>query len=126
MSTQRIHNKAHAINKLELLLRDICASNEPGSFVHQLASSSMRWNSVQGMMSKELRERLEEIAFRSELGGFSACNLKAHYLLDEDFIDGGSAIIVFSLLGSTWTLTVRLKNQNQLISAEKWLKDESM
>ncbi len=51
-------------------------------------------------------------------------NLKAHYVLDEDFINNGSAIVLFALVGSDWTRLVRVKDQNQFTSAEVWLEEE--
>ncbi|MCG9728846.1 hypothetical protein L1D44_03110 [Shewanella sp. Isolate13] len=44
---------------------------------------------------------------------FSSCNLKAQYIPDEDFINEGSAIVIFSLVGSQWIHTVRISNQNK-------------
>lgn len=42
---------------------------------------------------------------------FSTGNLKAQYIPDEDFINDGSAIILYSLVGSTWSHTVHVNNQ---------------
>ena len=43
----------------------------------------------------------------------STCNLKAHYVLDEDFINNGTAFVLFALVGSDWTHVVRVNNQNR-------------
>ena len=110
-----------AITRLKFFLQDICSSNATGSFVRRLAANNERWTSVESLLDAGQKVLLDEIAFQSFEGGFSSCNLKVHYVLDEDFIDGGSAFALFSLVGSTWSWVLRLKNQNDFIPTSDWL-----
>lgn len=88
---------------LEDFLTGLCGNSEDGSFVWLLAKTMTRWSAVDRLLTEMTRAELHRIAFRSSHGGFSACNLKAHYVLDEESISGGSAYILFALVGSTWT-----------------------
>jgi hypothetical protein len=88
--------------------------------------SNVRWLSVDESLSESRRKELQDITFNSPGGGFSPCNLKAHYVLDEDFIDGGSALIVFALVGSTWNQVIRVREQNIFVSADTWLGEENL
>ncbi|ELA9326206.1 hypothetical protein [Vibrio parahaemolyticus] len=77
-----------------------------------------RWCSVESLLSTspETLELLKNFAF-CQLDPdyhFSSGNLKAQYIPDEDFINDGSAIVIFSLVGSQWLHTVRISNQNKL------------
>lgn len=112
-----------AVTRLKFFLQDICSSNGIDSFVRKLATKHERWISVEDLLDAGQKALLDEIAFQSSEGGFSSGNLKVHYVLDEDFIDGGSAIAMFSLVGSTWVWVLRLKNQNDFISASDWLSE---
>ena len=42
---------------------------------------------------------------------FTPGNLKAVYLIDEDFINDGRAFVLFNLVGSTWTYVATANNQ---------------
>ncbi|MEO5331712.1 MAG: hypothetical protein H7839_06780 [Magnetococcus sp. YQC-5] len=114
----------HSIDKLKDFLSRLCASTDDGSFVWQMATATSRWSSVEDLLAETDRQELWRIAFNSELGGFSACNLKAHYVLDEDFVNDGSAFILFSLVGSVWTYVVAVKDQNRFTTVDTWLQGE--
>jgi hypothetical protein len=74
-----------------------------------------RWCTVEDILKKyeDVNFLLNKFSFKGldPKSSFSSGNLKASYLPDEDFINYGSAIIIFSLVGSNWLHTVRLKNQ---------------
>lgn len=112
--------------ELIAFLEDLCVDGGPGSFPRDLASRTGRWVSVRDLLSHERADTLDRIGFsplrRSD--AFSPCNLKAHYVLDEDFVNNGSAIIVFALVGSQWTHVVHLRDQNGFTPAEKWLEGQ--
>ena len=112
-----------AVFRLKCFLQDICSSNATGSFVRKLATKKERWASVENLLDAGQRALLDKIAFQSSEGGFSSCNLKVHYVLDEDFIDGGSALALFSLIGSPWVWILRLKNQHDFIPTSDWLDE---
>jgi hypothetical protein len=74
-----------------------------------------RWCSVEQLLSDDVEATslLHQFAFHrlDPDFAFSACNLKAQYIPDEDFINDGSAIILYSLTGGTWSHAIRVKNQ---------------
>jgi hypothetical protein len=117
---------ADCIQRLTAFLAQICSSNEEGGFVRQVALSNARWLAVEQCLSEPNRNVLRDLAFNSPDGFFSPCNLKAHYVLDEDFIDGGSALIVFALVGSTWNHVIRVRDQNIFISVDAWLAEDKL
>jgi hypothetical protein len=47
---------------------------------------------------------------------FSSGNLKAQYIPDEDFINDGSAVVLFAIVGSQWIHCVRINRQNELLT----------
>jgi hypothetical protein len=106
---------------LEAFLDRLCRNHDSDGWVGQLAKSNARWSSVEDSLSAEDRLELHRIAFESRVGGFSACNLKAHYVLDEDFINGGTAFVLFALVGIDWTLVVRVNEQNRFTPTSAWL-----
>jgi hypothetical protein len=114
------------IERLTKFLAQICSSNGEGGFVRQVALGNARWLSVEECLSEQKRNELQDIAFNSSVGSFGPCNLKAHYVLDEDFIDGGSALIVFALVGSTWNHVIRVREQNIFVSVDAWLAEEKL
>ncbi len=114
-----------AIDGLRRFLEQLCRNHEGGGFVGQLARSEARWSSVEDSLSAAERLELNRIAFESRVGGFSACNLKAHYVLDEDFVDNGTAFILFALVGSDWTHVIRVIEQNHFTPVSAWLAGES-
>ena len=105
----------------------LCGPTDDSSFVYRLAQQRSRWSTVLELLSPAQSERLERIGFASsrEGDGFSPCNLKAHYVLDEDFINNGSAIILFSLVGSQWTHIAHVGDQNRFTSVDVWNDAES-
>ena len=107
-------------------LEDLCGDSGPGSFARILAGRNERWLTVSNLLSDQQVTTLDRIGFSplQKCDGFSPCNLKAHYVLDKDFIKNGSAIVVFSLVGSLWTHVVHLKDQNDFTPAEKWLEGQ--
>lgn len=114
------------MERLTTFLAQICSSNNEGGFVRHVALGNARWLSVEECLSEPKRKELQDIAFNSSVGFFSSCNLKAHYVLDEDFIDGGSALIVFALVGSTWNHVIRVREQNIFVSVDAWLAGEEL
>ena len=114
-----------AMALLKDFLSGLCSNNEDGSFVWQLAKTVTRWSSVDSLLTEMDRAELQRIAFRSSHGGFSAGNLKAHYVLDEDFINDGSAYILFALVGSTWTHVISVSEQNRFTTVSVWLAGEA-
>jgi len=107
-----------------LNLRDavdaLCAESD-GPFVRSLAISPARWSSVSELLPAADLAGLERLAYAE---GLSPCNLKAHYVLDEDFVDGGTAFVVFALVGSAWAYVVRLQGQAAVVPPEAWLDGE--
>ena len=114
-----------AIEVLKQFLDQLCCQHKEGEWVRQLSKSTTRWVSVERTLSTADRLELNRIAFESRNGGFSACNLKAHYVLDEDFIDGGTAFVLFALVGSEWTYIVRVNEQNDFTPASSWFEGET-
>lgn len=109
---------------LKDFLSGLCSSNEDGSFVWQLAKTVTQWSSVDSLLTEMDRAELHRIAFRSSHEGFSVGNLKAHYVLDEDFINDGSAYILFALVGSTWTHVISVSDQNRFTTVSVCLAGE--
>lgn len=116
----------NGIQRLITFLAQICNLNDEGGFVRHVALGNARWFSVEECLSEPERKELHNIAFNSPSGGFSPGNLKAHYVLDEDFIDGGNALIVFALVGSTWSHVIRVREQNIFVSVDTWLAEEKL
>ena len=77
-----------------------------------------RWCSVEGLLAnnRSSLELLHQYAFKEfdPTFSFSACNLKAQYIPDEEFINNGSAIIIYSIVGSEWRHTIRVGDQLSL------------
>jgi len=92
-----------------------------GPFVRSLAISPTRWTSVSELLPAADLADLDRLAYAE---GISPSNLKAHYVLDEDFVDGGTAFVVFALVGSAWVHVVRLKGQAAGVPPEAWLDGE--
>ena len=106
--------------KLQDALNSLCAESD-GPFVRSLAISPSRWTSVAELLPAADLPYLERLTFAE---GISPGNLKAHYVLDEDFVDGGTAFVVFALVGSAWSHVVRLKGQTAVVSPGAWLDGE--
>lgn len=114
-----------AMALLKDFLTGLCSNNEDGSFVWLLAKTVTRWSSVDILLAEVDRAELHRIAFNSSHEGFSAGDLKAHYVLDEDFINDGSAYILFALAGSTWTHVISVSEQNRFTTVSVWLAGEA-
>lgn len=76
------------------------------------------WHSVEKLLRPypNAHNALNGFAFKNwdaEMA-FSACNLKACYILDEDFVNGGRAFILFNLVASNWTYVAQVNNQSEL------------
>ena len=112
--------------ELIAFLEDLCVDNGPGSFARNLAGRTERWVTVRVLLSDQQVDTLDHIGFSplTKGDGFSPGNLKAQYVLDEDFVNNGSAIVVFALVGSQWSHVVHLKDQNDFKPAEKWLEGQ--
>ena len=109
------------MKRLCALLNDMCRHDSEQGLVRKLAKASMRWSTVQDYLTPAERTALEQIAFHSAVGSFSPENLKAHYVLDEDFVNAGSAYVLFSLVAGTWSHVVAVSNQNNFTSAAVWM-----
>jgi len=112
---------AETIKRLCAFLNDVCRDDSQHGFVRKLAKASTRWATVQDHLTPAEKAALDLIAFQSTDGGFSPGNLKAHYVLDEDFVNAGSAFVLFSLVAGNWTHVVAASNQNKFTSAADWL-----
>lgn len=73
-----------------------------------------RWCGIDDLLkdNKEIRHLFNQFAFeaRDKNFSFSPGNLKAQYIPNEDFVDNGSAFIIYSLVGSKWNHVVWVKN----------------
>lgn len=76
----------------------------------------MRWHAVEPIIAPfpAASEALRGFAFENwdpAFGFFSASNLKARYIPDEDFVNGGRAFVLFNLVASNWTHVSHAANQ---------------
>lgn len=76
-----------------------------------------RWHSVEQVLAPfpAASNALRGFAFEAwdpEFGPFNACNLKAQYIPDEDFVNGGRAFVLFNLIASNWTHVSQVANQS--------------
>jgi hypothetical protein len=72
-----------------------------------------RWCNVDGLLkdNKEIKQLLNQFAEgRDSKFTFSVGNLKAQYIPNEDFVDNGSAFIIYSLVGTKWNHVVWVKD----------------
>ncbi|MGK0272071.1 MAG: hypothetical protein ACI88H_002737 [Cocleimonas sp.] len=79
-----------------------------------------RWCCVENILgdssdAKELLQKYACCGLDPDIS-FSSGNLKAQYVPDEDFINDGSAIVRFAIVGSQWIHCVRLSRQNELLA----------
>lgn len=117
-----IHTGAtQELTELKHFLNELCEGGT-NPFLRRLSACSSIWTSVAGALPQEQLRPLERLASSVGVGSFfSAGNLKAHYVLDEDFVDGGSAFVLFALVGSTWTHVARVTGQAALVPKEAWI-----
>ena len=113
-------------DELIAFMDELCGAGDPYSFARNLSGRAERWVTVRDLLSDQHVATLDRIGFSPlrKCDGFSPCNLKAHYVLDEDYINNGSAIVIFTLVGSLWTHVVHLKDQNDFTPVEKWLEGQ--
>ena len=75
------------------------------------------WLTLQDILNKGTEEYgvLEGFAFHNKDPNmfFSCGDLKVHYIFDEDFVNDGSAVLIFNLVASRWLHHVWLANQNR-------------
>jgi|GEM_PF-6131653 len=76
----------------------------------------MRWYAVEPLLDglSAGLEALRGFAFEDwdpAFEPFSACNLKARYIPDEEFVNGGRAFVLFNLVASNWTHVSHVANQ---------------
>jgi hypothetical protein len=126
MISSHAEESPDCMERVTAFLAQLCNWNDESGFVRRVALANARWLSVAECLSEAKRSEFEQIACNSPLGGFGSCNFKAHYVLDEDFIDGGSALIVFALVGSTWNHLIRVGEQNIFVSGDAWLAEENL
>lgn len=76
-----------------------------------------RWCCVESLIKndREALKILRQFAFegRDHNFSFSSGNLKVQYIPNEDFVDGGSAFVIFSLVGTNWSHVVYIKDELQ-------------
>ncbi len=110
---------------LRRFLHKLCRADDREGFVFRLAKECSRWSTVVDLVHDDTKTELTEIAFNPRIAeqGFSVGNLKAHYVLDEDFINRGSAFVLFSLVGTLWTHVECVGNQNEFTAVEAWLEE---
>lgn len=82
---------------------------------HDRYYADNNWHQVQKLLEPytDAKQALHDYAFNSKDRSisFSACNLKACYLIDEDFIDGGRAFVLFNLVATNWFHISIVNNQ---------------
>lgn len=92
--------------------------SKPSSSYNDYLAIGDRWCTVEDILPKNSTSSklLQNYAFDrlDPTIWFSACNLKAQYIPDEDFINNGSAIILYSLVGSEWLHSIRVSDQYSL------------
>jgi len=76
----------------------------------------MRWHAVEPILANLPAglEALRGFAFEDwdpAFGPFSACNLQARYIPDEEFVNEGRAFVLFNLVASNWTHVSHVANQ---------------
>jgi hypothetical protein len=103
---------------LKEFLNDLAVNDRFEYFIKQIAlEEEQEWLTVERVLGKgtEGYEVLQDFAFRNRDPKifFSACNLKVHYVFDEDFVNDGSAILIFNLVASRWLHYVWLTDQNK-------------
>ena len=74
-----------------------------------------RWCAVEALLKSnpEANKLLKQFAYYGldPEFSFSVCNLKTQYIPDEDFINNGSAIVIYALTGSSWIYVTRISDQ---------------
>ena len=111
------------VESLESVLSEILPTSEGRQIVAAIRESDTsdcpyeegHWVSMDPILSQytEIYERITATVFRSGDNAFkySIGNLKASYLVDEDFVNGGRAFIIFNVVCSTWVYVYQADNQ---------------
>ena len=113
------HRHSHFTAFLETLVSDeryACMVASLREVPQDRFYEEMRWHSVEDILARcpIALEALQGFGFRSwdpEFGPFSPCNLKAQYIPDEDFVNGGRAYVLFNLVANNWTYVAQVPNQ---------------
>ena len=75
------------------------------------------WHSFEQLLNPfpEASKALQNFAFNNwdNTVAFSPCNLKASYIIDEDFVNGGRAFVLFNVVASNWNYLAQINNQAQ-------------
>jgi hypothetical protein len=76
----------------------------------------MRWHALEPILASfpAALDALRGFALERwdpDFGSFTSCNLKAQYIPDEDFVNGGRAFVLFNLVASNWTHVSQVANQ---------------
>lgn len=113
----------------EDFLDSLLLDKKYSSFVEALRGNSNAyyskdiWHNVQYLLTPfpDALKALNGYAFHQwdEKISFSACNLKACYIIDEDFINGGRAFVLFNLVATNWIYLSQINEQVNYWEVEK-------
>jgi hypothetical protein len=122
MHSTRLFFDEYAMRRLQSFLLALCLGNAPYHFVHRLAVAEARWVQVVDFLTPMQQTELDAIADGLPFFQYWRGKLKAHYVLDEVFNSGGSAFVLFALVGSHWTYIVRVSDQLEFIPELAWME----
>ena len=123
MHSTRLFFNEYAMRRLQSFLQALCLGTAPFHFARRLSVAETRWTQVSDFLTQ--RRRAEFDAMPDMLAFFQHWRgkLKAHYVLDEVFNNGGSAFVLFALVGSHWTYIVRVSDQLDFIPETAWMEE---
>lgn len=116
-------NDEYALLRLQAFLRALCLGTAPYHFVHRLAAAETRWTQVVDLLAPMQQTELNAIADTLPFFQHWHGKLKAHYVLDEIFNNGGSAFVLFAMLASNWTFVVRVADQLNFVPEPAWMNE---
>jgi hypothetical protein len=122
MHSTRLFFDEYAMRRLQSFLQALCVGNAPFHFVHRLAVAEKRWMQVSNFLTQRQQAELDAIADMLPFFQHWRGKLKVHYVLDEVFNSGGSAFVLFALVGSHWTYIVRVSDQLDFIPELAWME----
>ena len=122
MHSTRLFFDEYAMRRLQSFLQALCLGKAPYHFVHRLAVAETRWMQVVDFLTPMQQTELDAIADGLPFFQYWRGKLKAHYVLDEVFNSGGSAFVLFALVGSHWTYIVRVSDQLDFIPELAWME----
>ena len=122
MHSTRLFFDEYAMRRLQSFLQALCLGKAPYHFVHRLAVAEARWVQVVDFLTPMQQTELDAIADGLPFFQYWRGKLKAHYVLDEVFNSGGSAFVLFALVGSHWTYIVRVSDQLEFIPELAWIE----